>query len=80
MISHAFQQEEYGDWLSAKQNFERRYLNQLLSQCNGNFSKASKISGITRENLYNKCAKLGIDYKQFRTRNNLQKETKETTA
>ena len=59
-------QEDSGDWLKAKQEFSRRYFRQLLSQCEGNFSMASKISGITRDNLYKNCDKLGIDYSKYR--------------
>jgi len=78
IVSPTYQQEESGDWFSAKQNFEKRYLNQLLTQCKGNFSKAAKLSGITRENLYNKCTKLGINYNQYRSHNLPHEETKET--
>ncbi len=59
-------QEGTGDWHNAKQDFSRRYFQQLLAQCEGNFSLASKVSGITRDNLYKKCEQLGIDYSHYR--------------
>lgn len=55
-----------GDWHSSKQEFARRYFQQLLAQCEGNLSLASKISGLTRDNLYKKCEQLGIDYNKYR--------------
>lgn len=54
-----------GDWHSAKQEFSRRYFQQLLAQSEGNLSLASKIAGLTRDNLYKKCEQLGIDYNKL---------------
>jgi len=65
--------QEGGDWHKAKEQFSRRFLNQLLSECAGNLSHASKISGLTRDNLYRKCEKLGIDIHQFR-KNNIEEK------
>lgn len=62
--------QEGSDWFHAKQDFTRRYLQQLLSINNGNFTLAARSSGITRENLYKKCEKLGIDYQQYRKNRN----------
>jgi DNA-binding NtrC family response regulator len=70
---HSFQtawQDDNTNWFNAKQQFTQRYLKQLLAQCNGNFSMASRISGLTRENIYKKCEKLGIDYNQYRKNHN----------
>ncbi|MDD4309182.1 MAG: sigma-54 dependent transcriptional regulator, partial [Candidatus Cloacimonetes bacterium] len=61
--------ESSGDWFVAKAEFTGRYLTQLLSQCGGNFSMAAKVSGMTRDNIYRKCEKLGIDFQQFRKKN-----------
>ncbi len=65
--------QESGDWHKAKEHFSRRFLNQLLSECAGNLSHAAKVSGLTRDNLYRKCEKLGIDIHQFRKNNNKEK-------
>lgn len=63
-------QEDSTDWFNAKQEFTRRYLQQLLAATEGNFSLAARNSGLTRENLYKKCEKLGIDYAQYRKKRN----------
>ncbi|MDY0152414.1 MAG: sigma-54 dependent transcriptional regulator [Candidatus Cloacimonas sp.] len=63
-------QEDSTDWHNAKQEFTRRYLQQLLVSTEGNFSLAARNSGLTRENLYKKCEKLGIDYSQYRKKRN----------
>jgi DNA-binding NtrC family response regulator len=62
--------QESGNWHKAKNEFSSRFLKQLLSECGGNLSQASKISGLTRDNLYRKCEKLGINLHQFRKSNN----------
>ncbi|MDD2228234.1 MAG: sigma-54 dependent transcriptional regulator [Candidatus Cloacimonetes bacterium] len=69
-------QESSDDWHKAKQDFSRRYFKQLLSQCEGNFSKASKVSGITRDNLYKKCEQLGIEYSKYRKNKTINDEDK----
>ncbi len=38
----------------AKEEFEKSYIEQVLAQTNGNISKAAKILGIDRSNLYKK--------------------------
>ncbi len=54
-------------WQQSKEEFERAYLMTLLNQSAGNFTKAARISGIPRENLYRKCNQFNIDYNVFRT-------------
>ena len=64
-----------GSWNTAKKEFSRRYFHQLLHQCEGNFSLAAKVSGLTRDNLYKKCEQLGIDYNHYR-KSNIKNEDK----
>ncbi len=45
----------------AKNKFEKDYFLRLLKITGGNVSKAAEIAGITRQNLYLKFQKLGID-------------------
>jgi two-component system response regulator HydG len=45
----------------ARADFERNYLRILLKAVSGNISEASRISGIARQNLYQKLKKLGFD-------------------
>lgn len=60
-------ESELTSWNLAKQSHEKLYLEKLLETTSGNLSEAAKLSGIPRENIYRKCEKLGLDYKQFRT-------------
>ncbi|MDX1353785.1 MAG: sigma 54-interacting transcriptional regulator, partial [Thiomicrorhabdus sp.] len=48
---------------AAKENFEGRYLSQLLRETSGNVSETAKRSGVDRTNLYRKLKALGIDPK-----------------
>ncbi len=50
----------------AKNEFERRYFENLLKITGGNIAKASKISGIPRQNIYNKLKKHRIEVDTFR--------------
>jgi len=47
----------------AKEQFEARYLSQLLRETSGNVSETAKRSGVDRTNLYRKLKSLGIDPK-----------------
>jgi len=47
----------------AKDNFESRYLSQLLRETSGNVSETAKRSGVDRTNLYRKLKTLRIDPK-----------------
>ena len=53
-------------WAEAKQNFSKHYIDNLLVKTGGNILRAAAIAEITRENLYKKCTKLGIDWKVYR--------------
>lgn len=46
-----------------KEQFEARYLSQLLRETGGNVSETAKRSGVDRTNLYRKLKTLGIDPK-----------------
>lgn len=63
------------EWKDAKQEFERQYLVSLLHRSGGSLTRAAKLSGIARENLYKKCEKYKLNYKLYR--NTDIKETEE---
>ena len=48
------------------ENFERSYLDDLLSEVDGNISKASEISGMNRVNFYKLLRRHGIDAATYR--------------
>ncbi|MDY6915549.1 MAG: sigma-54 dependent transcriptional regulator [Candidatus Cloacimonadota bacterium] len=50
----------------AKNNFEKTYLDILLEKHDGNISKAADVSGIKRQNLYDKINKYSIDLEKYR--------------
>lgn len=54
------------NWAKAKDEFSRFYLHSLLSKTGGNILRAAAKAGITRENFYKKCTKLGIDWREYR--------------
>lgn len=53
--------EEIRDFRAARNDFEARYLRDVLRACRGNVSEAAKRSGMSRRNFYEKVEKLGID-------------------
>ncbi len=53
--------EEVPDFRSARESFEREYLEALLRAQNGNVTEAARHAGMSRRNLYDKIEKLGID-------------------
>jgi DNA-binding NtrC family response regulator len=53
-------------WAEAKEIFSRRYIENLLSKTKGNIQRAAAIADVTRENLYKKCLKLDIDWREYR--------------
>nr|MDK2850920.1 two-component system, NtrC family, response regulator [Candidatus Cloacimonadota bacterium] len=53
-------------WSEAKEIFSKRYIENLLSKTRGNIQRAAAIADITRENLYKKCVKLDIDWRNYR--------------
>jgi len=52
--------EEVPDFKSARDSFEREYLEALLRTHNGNVTEAARVAGMSRRNLYDKIEKLGI--------------------
>ena len=50
----------------AKQAFEKRYLNRLLTNTHGEITKAAELSDIKRQNLYNKMNKYKLNPDDFR--------------
>ncbi len=52
----------------ARREFERRYLERLLSKTRGNMSLSAKIAGIRRQNLYRKMQQLKLNPESYRTK------------
>ncbi|MCB2154090.1 sigma-54 dependent transcriptional regulator [bacterium] len=52
--------EEVPDFKSARESFEREYLEALLRGHNGSVTDAARQAGMSRRNLYDKIDKLGI--------------------
>ncbi|MCF7859014.1 MAG: sigma-54 dependent transcriptional regulator [Candidatus Cloacimonetes bacterium] len=50
----------------AKRSFEKSYIENLMNNCDGDVTKAAKLSDIKRQNLYEKFKKYGIDPDYFR--------------
>lgn len=50
----------------AKARFERSYLKALMSEHKGDVTRASTVSGIKRQNLYEKFRKYGLEPDKFR--------------
>jgi len=50
----------------AKQDFERRYLQQLLESTRGNISEMARISGRYRTDIYRLLTKHGVVWEEFR--------------
>ena len=50
----------------AKENFEKKYIEELLVKHKGDVTKVATISKIKRQNLYEKFKKYDIDLKKFR--------------
>jgi DNA-binding NtrC family response regulator len=53
---------DISDYKSAKQSFEKHYLQSILEKCNWNISRAAAITGIPRQNLYLKIKKHNLHY------------------
>jgi len=51
----------------AKQDFERRYLQQLLESTRGNISEMARISGRYRTDIYRLLTKHGVVWEEFRS-------------
>ncbi|MCK5050855.1 MAG: sigma-54-dependent Fis family transcriptional regulator [Candidatus Cloacimonetes bacterium] len=50
----------------AKSGFEKAYIENLMNQCKGDVTKVSKISGIKRQNLYEKFKRYNLNPDDFR--------------
>ncbi|MDP8267174.1 MAG: sigma-54 dependent transcriptional regulator [Candidatus Tenebribacter davisii] len=50
----------------AKKKFEINYIRNLMEQCNGDVTKVSRISGIKRQNLYEKFKKCEVNPNDYR--------------
>ncbi len=50
----------------AKETFEKSYLEQLIKSCKGDVTKAATISGIKRQNIYEKFKRYSIDPAKYR--------------
>ncbi|MBN1515809.1 sigma-54-dependent Fis family transcriptional regulator [Candidatus Sumerlaeota bacterium] len=57
------QRQPYRD---AVEEFDRKYLERVLDQCNGVVSKAAEKAGISRRNFYERMEKLGINVRDFK--------------
>ena len=51
---------------TAKDIFEKTFIENLMNKCKGDVTKASKISNIKRQNLYEKLKKFNLDPNSFR--------------
>jgi len=51
---------------TAKQEFEKRYLEGVLERTGGNVTKAADLSSIPRQNIYEKVKKYRLDLNRFR--------------
>ncbi len=50
----------------AKMKFEKKYIESLMNKCDGDVTKASRISDIKRQNLYDKFKRCNINPDDFR--------------
>jgi len=55
--------EPGGTLQEARREFEKRYIERVLQQTGGNISRAARILGIDRANLYRKMKQVGVDTK-----------------
>ncbi len=53
-------------FLKAKENFEKSYIESLMEKYGGDVTKASKVSGIKRQNVYDKLKRYDIDLSNYR--------------
>ncbi len=52
--------------VKAKENFEKRYIENALRKDRGNVSKVAQRIGLARKNLYQKLVKYGIELEQYK--------------
>ena len=48
------------DWRTARARFDRYYFSRLIERCGGNLSEVSRLSGVSRSNLYRRLEELGL--------------------
>ena len=53
----------------AREHFERAYLKQQLTLCNGKVGQLAKRVGMERTHLYRKLRSLGVDFRQASSEN-----------
>jgi DNA-binding NtrC family response regulator len=56
------------DYRTARDEFERRYLKNLVNRADGNMTRAAELAGISRRNLYEKLEKIGLAEDMIRKR------------
>lgn len=54
---------------SARLDFEQEYLKRAMEQTSGNIALASRLAGLSRQSLYEKLARHGIEQSRFRQGN-----------
>lgn len=65
-LPNSFEQLFHLPYAEAKNAFEEKYLKQLLKLTHGEITKAAELSGIKRQNLYNKMNKYMLDPGNYR--------------
>ncbi|NPA54047.1 MAG: sigma-54-dependent Fis family transcriptional regulator [Aquificae bacterium] len=60
-VSNRYTKITFKKYKEAKEDFEKNYLKTLLSLTEGNISKASKISGLTRAQIYRMMKRHGLE-------------------
>lgn len=54
------------DYRSAREEFERRYIQELLERTRGNVAAAARLAGLSRRNLYDKIERYNINTAKFK--------------
>jgi len=65
-IEHSVALASHVPYPEAKKKFEKTYIKNLMKNCEGDVTKASKVSGIKRQNLYEKFKRFDINPNDFR--------------
>ncbi|MBI4827902.1 MAG: sigma-54-dependent Fis family transcriptional regulator [Nitrospinae bacterium] len=53
-----------GGFMMEKWNFEKKYFQRALAECDGNITKLAQVCGIARQNLYGKLKKYGLKWRE----------------
>ncbi|WP_457639119.1 sigma-54-dependent transcriptional regulator [Persephonella sp.] len=64
-VSKRYTHSDLEPFKKAKEHFEKNYLTKLLESTNYNIYKASKLSGLTRAQIYRMMKKYGLERKQY---------------